>query len=243
MKTRDDFIKNVWEKAENARAAETVRRKQRRKVYTFAAAAACIALVVGVTMPQDLQEAADQAYRPEVVYNSTVTMNDGVTDDGTGVPADAMDGSAEGGADKDMADQNVAMPGMTFDGAIVTEKLDDKELYKELREQTKDADKVQSSDTQDQLMAYYCLPVGVIIESSVQPEGGFAMYAASEEEVLKYMKWFYNLPEEQVLTTEEFNNLKEIPTGYYKFTMDCSWGADTEGVDRVFWITGKVDLP
>ena len=130
---------------------------------------------------------------------------------------------------------------MALDGALNLGGLNDKELYGELQRQTEEASKSKDDSDKD-LMAYVFLPAGIEIVCYGDPDGA-AMYTADEDEIMKYMQWFGSLPEDQVLTTEEFNNLKEIPTGYYKFTMDCSVDAETEGSDRVFWLIGEISLP
>ena len=252
MKSRDDFIKSVWEKAEAEKARQTGEagkaRRRGRAGWTrwAAAAAACMLLVAGAAGlggPQAVYDSifgvgSDHAAMGEAAGNedgsAAIELQDKekieatVTDQDNTSPADPGDSTA-------------AMPGMSYDGALVTDGLDDKKLYGELREQTKSAEEALDSEVGG-LSSYYCLPVGVEIVSS-GGDAARAMYAASEEEVMKYMKWFYSLPEEQVLTTEEFNSLEDIPTGYYKFTMDLSWGADTEDVDIVYWILGEVSLP
>ncbi|MBQ1958973.1 MAG: hypothetical protein II354_00970, partial [Firmicutes bacterium] len=272
LKTRDDFIKSVWKKAETAMAEEARseltekavqngeagkarRRGRTRWTRWAAAAAACMLLAAGAAGlggPQAVYDSifgvgSDSAamgdaagsaaedggtYEQEIqdIYMAGTTSSD----QDNGAPADS-------GTVPDGSDNVMAMPGMSYDGAFVPDGLNDKDLYGELREQTKSAEEALDSEVGG-LMSYYCLPVGVEIQSSGGPEA-WAMYATGEEEVMKYMKWFYSLPEEQVLTTEEFDNLKEIPTGYYKFTMDCSMDAETEGSDIVYWLVGEISLP
>ncbi len=253
MKNRDEFLQSVWEKSERAIAEEKARKRRRRQAGGLAAAAACLALVIGITSgggPAELfgdllggtsydgaavemQDTEDEVMRSnEAVqhYDSAGTVpQDTCTDDGAEnyVSTAATDGTA--------------MPGMSYDGALITEDLNDEDLYGELRKQTEAAEKAQDSQP-GSLMAYYCLPIGIEIECYGDPDG-IAMYTGDEKEVLEYMQWFYSIPEDQVLTTEEFESLNEIPTGYYKFTMDVSPGADTEGVDVVYWLVGDIRLP
>lgn len=253
MKDRDEFIQSVWEKSEKAKAEEMAVKARRRSLYKFgAAAAACAMLLAGAAGLGGPQAVYEGLF--DVVSDSAA--GNGMTEDGStysdefqhiemaGTTADDQEcvAPAEPGSTNDGSDSNsAAMPGMSLDGSLITDDLTDKDLYGQLREQAKSAQKTQESQV-DGFMGYYFLPIGIEIESCGGPEA-FAMYTGDEGEVLKYMNWFYNLPEEQVLTTEEFQSLKEIPTGYYKFTMDCSMDAETEGSDRVYWLVGEICLP
>ena len=264
MKNRDEFIQSVWEKSEKALEEERAQKARRRSVYKLgAAAAACFMLLAGAAGlggPQAVYDsifgvgsdgaAADSAVMEGESAGGSVydtEMQDVVnttSDQELGYPEDP-DMYPDGGDDMihgaDVYDGATSMPSMALDGALNMGGLDDKELYGELREQTKDAEKGKEDSDKD-LMAYIFLPTGIEIECYGGPDG-VAMYTADEDEIIKYMRWFGSLPEDQVLTTEEFNNLKEIPTGYYKFTMDCSVDAETEGSDRVFWLIGEISLP
>ncbi|MBQ1959353.1 MAG: hypothetical protein II354_02900 [Firmicutes bacterium] len=221
MKTRDDFIQSVWEKSEKALIEERRKKVQRRR-RAGGLVAACLILVAGTTYALNPAFLAPGS-TDEAIYESDNAEGEAVSSPTSSYGAPAGSDSAE----------------VSYDGAFVgSTKLSGEELYDAMRKETDAAEKSMDSKPGD-LMAYYCLPVGVVIET---PEGA-ALYAGEEKEVMKYMKWFYSLPEDQIMTAEEYESLKEIPTGYYKFTMDQSIGADTESVDIVFWITGDVTLP
>lgn len=238
MKTRDDFMQSVWEKSEKAMAEERKKKVQRRR-WAGGLAAACLTLVIGITSAGGAEELiahlsgaafpdeavievqdADNAAAGETVSSPTVQYGEPSGSDS--VQADSAD------------DMEVAYDG-TLPGAA---KLSNEELQEELRKGLEDAEKSKDND----FLAYYCLPVGIEIAICTEKCREIERITG-EAEVTEYMKWFYGLPEDQVLTDEEFQSLKEIPTGYYKFTMDLSWGADTEGVDLVYWIVGEVSLP
>ena len=89
----------------------------------------------------------------------------------------------------------------------------------------------------------YMLPAGIVLEDIVND----SRTEINGEGVAEYMDWFYNLPDEMKLTTEEYEEEceKSEPerTVRYRFTMDFSQGEDEEGVDRVFYILDGVDLP
>ena len=243
MKNRDEFLQSVWEKSEKALAEEKRQKIRQRKMGGFAAAAACLMLVAGVAGAGGMQGLTEDIFggastdeamfvENQEVINGAIeatTSDDFAVGSTTyGTPADDADG-----AEKFQVTFDGASPGMAA--------LSNAELYDVLREETEYAEKRKESD----FMGYFCLPIGVVIEDStgsviVDTDTG---NGDEEKLLLMYMQWFYSIPEEQVLTTEEFQSLKEIPTGYYKFTMDQSLGADTEGADRVFWITGEVSLP
>ena len=100
MKTRDEFIKDVFEKSERARAAEAaarVRKKQRlRVVMGTVSAAACLTLVVGLSgMLDDAfwtrgndAAAGDAAGEPVILQ----VQNDGAMQDLEGAEAEADSG-------------------------------------------------------------------------------------------------------------------------------------------------------
>ena len=97
MKTRDEFIKDVFEKSERLRAAEAaacVRKKQRlRVVMGTVSAAACLTLVVGLSgMLDDAfwtrgndAAAGDAAGEPVILQ----VQNDGAMQDLEGAEAEA----------------------------------------------------------------------------------------------------------------------------------------------------------
>ena len=87
------------------------------------------------------------------------------------------------------------------------------------------------------------LPAGIVLEDIVND----SRTEINGEGVAEYMDWFYNLPDEMKLTTEEYEEEceKSEPekTVRYRFTMDLSLGEDKEGVDRIFYIVDGVELP
>ena len=89
----------------------------------------------------------------------------------------------------------------------------------------------------------YMLPAGIVLEDIVND----SRTEINGEGVAEYMDWFYNLPDEMKLTTEEYEEEceKSEPerTVRYRFTMDLSLGEDKEGVDRIFYIVDGVELP
>lgn len=89
----------------------------------------------------------------------------------------------------------------------------------------------------------YMLPAGIVLEDIVND----SRTEINGEGVAEYMEWFYNLPDEMKLTTEEYEEEceKSEPerTVRYRFTMDLSLGEDKEGVDRIFYIVDGVELP
>lgn len=89
----------------------------------------------------------------------------------------------------------------------------------------------------------YMLPAGIVLENIVND----SRTEINGEGVAEYMDWFYNLPDEMKLTTEEYEEEceKSEPerTVRYRFTMDLSLGEDKEGVDRIFYIVDGVELP
>lgn len=89
----------------------------------------------------------------------------------------------------------------------------------------------------------YMLPAGIVLEDIVND----SRIEINGEGVAEYMDWFYNLPDEMKLTTEEYEEEceKSEPerTVRYRFTMDLSLGEDKEGVDRIFYIFDGVELP
>ena len=231
MKTKDDFIQSIWEKSEKALIEERRKKVQRRR-WAGGLAAACLILVAGTTYALNPAFLAPDAAEEAMVEDMVVQEAESGDDDAAGETISTPSAQFGAPAGSDSAE-------VSYDGAFVgSTKLSGEELYDAMRKETDAAEKSINSEPGD-LMAYYCLPVGVVIET---PEGA-ALYAGEEKEVMKYMKWFYSLPEDQIMTAEEYESLKEIPTGYYKFTMDQSIGADTESVDIVYWITGDVTLP
>ena len=80
----------------------------------------------------------------------------------------------------------------------------------------------------------YMLPAGIVLEDIVND----SRTEIAGEDIAEYMDWFYNLPDEMKLTTEESER-----TVRYRFTMDLSLGEDKEGVDRIFYIVDGVELP
>jgi len=237
LKNRDEFIQSVWEKSERAMAEEKARKRRRRQAGGMAAAAACLALVIGITSgggPAELLgDLLGGTSSDEAAVNDALVMFEGEAQGADAVTA-ADDSDGEPVAPSCAGDAAVSCDGAPA-GVL---KMSDAELYGLLREETEAAQKSEDSD----IMGYFCLPIGVEI-SIYTGDCSEVMYENSEKGVMEYMQWLYSLPEDQVLTTEEFENLKEIPTGFYKFTMDFSLGADTEGVDRIFYITGEVTLP
>ena len=232
MKTRDDFIQSVWEKSEKAMLEERRKKLKKRSRMTWGLAAACLILVAGTTYALDPAFLTPDAAEEAMVEDMTVQEAESGDYDAAGETISTPSAQFGAPAGSDSAE-------VSYDGAFVgATRLSDEELYDAMRKETDAAEKSMDSKP-GALMAYYCLPVGVVIET---PEGA-ALYAGDEKEVLKYMKWFYSLSEHQIMTAEEYESLKEIPTGYYKFTMDQSIGADTESVDIVYWITGDVTLP
>ena len=89
----------------------------------------------------------------------------------------------------------------------------------------------------------YMLPAGIVLEDIVND----SRTEIAGEDIAEYMDWFYNLPDEMKLTTEEYEEEceKSEPerTVRYRFTMDLSLGEDKEGVDRIFYIVDGVELP
>lgn len=89
----------------------------------------------------------------------------------------------------------------------------------------------------------YMLPAGIVLEDIAND----SRTEINGEGVAEYMDWFYNLPDEMKLTTEEYEEEceKSEPerTVRYRFTMDLSLGEDKEGVDRIFYIVDGVELP
>lgn len=86
----------------------------------------------------------------------------------------------------------------------------------------------------DESKHLYMLPAGIVLEDLAND----SRTEITGEDIAEYMDWFYNLPDEMKLTTEESES-----TVRYRFTMDFSQGEDEEGVDRVFYILDGVDLP
>ena len=253
MKSRDEFVKSVWEKSEKALAEEKKKdenlrffcRNKHKMSRTFVAAAVCVLVVAGTVsiggpeaiyenlfilgtdaaatesmFEKDEQEVQNSAMDREPVSHAAGDTADGETD--------SMDSSAT----------------ITADGALDFAVLEDEALYGELKKQTEEALKSEDATTpegskSEDLQMYYFLPIGVRIEDF---EGNLLVDVTDEESIKKYMKWFYLLPEEQVLTNEEFEKV-ENPSASYKFTMDCSMGADTDSVDRNFWIQGDIQIP
>lgn len=245
MKNRDDFINSVWEKSEKAMTEERARKGRRRQAGGLAACAACLALVIGITSgggPAELLGDLLGGASSDEAFNEGVVMYDAESQDAYDVKDAAT--SSDDGSEVPVSPSCAGDTAVSLDGAPTGAlQMSDADLYGVLREETEAAEKSKDSD----IIGYFCLPIGVQIEDN---NGSLLINtdAAGNEEkceelLLKYMKWFYSLPEDQVLTTEEFENLNEIPTGFYKFTMDFSLGADTEGVDRVFWLVGEVTLP
>ncbi|MBQ4649333.1 MAG: hypothetical protein IJB73_01385 [Firmicutes bacterium] len=250
MKNRDEFIQSVWEKSEKALAEERAQKARRRSIYKLgAAAAACFMLLAGAAGlggPQAVYDSIFGVGSDSAAAGSAVMEGESADGSVYDIEVQDMENTAADGSDDmfhgaDVYDGATSMPSMALDGALNLGGLNDKELYGELQRQTEEASKSRDDSCKD-LMAYVFLPTGIEIECYGDPDG-VAMYTADEDEIMKYMQWFGSLPENQVLTTEEFNNLKEIPTGYYKFTMDCSVDAETEGSDRVFWLIGEISLP
>lgn len=89
----------------------------------------------------------------------------------------------------------------------------------------------------------YMLPAGIVLEDLEEGSG----LGITGDNIAIYMDWFYNLPDEMKLTTEEYEEEceKSEPerTVRYRFTMDLSLGEDKEGVDRIFYIVDGVELP
>lgn len=89
----------------------------------------------------------------------------------------------------------------------------------------------------------YMLPAGIVLEDLANDN----RTEITGEDIAEYMDWFYNLPDEMKLTTEEYEEeCKESEperTVRYRFTMDLSLGEDKDGVDRIFYIFDGAELP
>lgn len=89
----------------------------------------------------------------------------------------------------------------------------------------------------------YMLPAGIVLEDLETGDG----LGITGDNIAIYMDWFYNLPDEMKLTTEEYEQeckkTEQVRTIRYRFTMDFSQGEDKEGVDRIFYIFDGVELP
>ena len=82
----------------------------------------------------------------------------------------------------------------------------------------------------------YMLPAGIVLEDLKTGDG----LGITGDNIAIYMDWFYNLPDEMKLTTEEYEEeckkTEHVRTIRYRFTMDFSQGEDKEGIDRIFYI-------
>lgn len=89
----------------------------------------------------------------------------------------------------------------------------------------------------------YMLPAGIVLEDLKTGDG----LGITGDNIAIYMDWFYNLPDEMKLTTEEYEEeckkTEHVRTIRYRFTMDFSQGEDKEGIDRIFYILDGVELP
>ena len=250
MKSRDEFIRSVWEKSEKALAEEKNKGKEKADRIHFSlgktrksflvAAAACMLLIAGTASlggPQAIYEelfasGIDSAANESISEIEEQDFDSSVQDQETVCPS-------SGEATEDGSDSIVSSPTITADGTLNIEMLEDDALYEELRKQTDAASKSDDSVPGD-LMDLLYLPLGVRIEDS---EGNVLIDVSDEKGVLKYMKWFYRLPEADILTNEEMEESKEISRDYYKFIMNCSIGSNTAGADRIYWIKGDVRIP
>lgn len=216
MKSREEFIDSVWKKSQIVLETEEEACKWRSQRYRLlmsfgrhaAVVSACMILGAGL-----LSSAFDNVDKL-AEYNSESDINS---------KYDLEKDSEKNSADKISNDDGAETSGDCF-------------MEKEAPSDSK-CNAGKAGD--EQISAYYALPVAVEI-CEIQNEGidSYNSRRITGDSVIDAVEWFYGLDDELVYTQEEYEKLnKEIIKGkIYKFTMDCSDGDDSEGVDRIYYL-------
>ena len=219
MKSREDFINSVWEKSQLAQEQERIRKDKHQQRYRILlrygryAAVVSACMIVGVGL-----------WSPD--FNSIDKSN------GSGELAKQESYTECNGADE-IFDDNSSQIGS--DGFVEKGASFESELRKESKKEYE----------------YYYLPIAVEIceinvsDTDSEEKGAYEPLRLTGDSVIEAMEWFYKFPESSVYTQEEYEQLerKKIEGKIYKFTMDCSDGADSEGVDRIFYVLTESTLP
>lgn len=170
MKTGEQFLKDIYEKADAMRAKEAeaaLLRKKRMKMMTgLTAAAACVMLAVGVSTLPDFA-ANDGAAELAASYEENGSIADGINSGGSYDSFDSFDDTAaySSGDAAGRVKKNDVLSDSTEQKNGVAEE-DDGSAANDAKKSVKSGKSNDVSDSGEQLQtqSYFCLPARVVIE-------------------------------------------------------------------------------